>query len=197
MKGKNKVKCGNVATDEKPSDTQVMDEKRAAESQIKLELPGMVKLKISDKHRFKKRCFLLLSSILHLIIFTLSLFLDIQRVAISANLSAYFQIRGYKELLAERHILLKDFLLSYTLSIVGNTVLAGYGMYVLWSPAFCGKVTSCFSYQQCQDNIGFLRAMGTTLLIGHVVFEACLLYAFRKIYEYDEMIKNHKKDEDN
>ena len=178
----NRVTCVKVEKDEKPAvydHTQAMDEKS----------------KISDKHRFIIRRWLFFSSILHIIVATLSLLFGIHRAAISANLSSYFQIRGRSEILSGKHKSLKDFLLSYTIFFVVNTVFAGYGVYVLWSSSFCCEFASCISYQKCQDNIGFLRAMGTTLLIGHVVFEACLLYVFRKVYEYDEMIENLKKDD--
>lgn len=38
-------------------------------------------------------------------------------------------------------------------------------MLVMWSPSFCSELSSCFSYQQFQV-IGFLRVMGSIVLIG-------------------------------
>ena len=206
MKSENEVKYENVATDEEPpacDHTQaifIRDEKRAAVSQNELGLLGMGKSKSPNVYGIQYRAillvYLMLASFFHIMVFSFSLSDGFKVTAASALVSAMLHITGFTALLLEKHMLLKAFLVSYTVHFVVNTVLAGYGMLVMWSPSFCRELASSvkgFSYQQCQNNLGSLRAMGSSMLIAQVAVEAGLLHMIRKVFEHDEMIENPKK----
>ena len=202
MKGENEVKYENVATVEKPpvyDHTKaifVPEEKRTPAVPDLFEHLGMGNSKSPFEHELQQRIVvnvcLTVSSFFQIIVALLSILLGSNMVSL-ALVSSTVTLAGCIKLYVKEHISPKFFLVFYTGQCLLNTIAAGYGMLVIWSPSFCLELASKLSYQQCQNNLGFLQVMGSTVLIGHVVFQAPLLYISLKVYEHDEMIKNVKK----
>ena len=204
MKGENKGEYENVETDEKPpvyDHTQAIikrDEKRTASVPDLLKLVGMDNLVCSkdpielvDQQRFVVLVCLTLSSFFQAIVAYLSVsFGDNEKIL--AIMTLIVHIACSIKLFSE-HISHKFFLVSYAGQFLLNTMLAGYGMLALWSPSICRKSTSLFSYQQCQDNLGFIQVMGATVLIGNVLFQTRVLHILYKVYKHAEMNKNVPK----
>ena len=195
----------NVATDEKPpvyDHTQaiiVQDEKRAAAAPNLLELLGGCKLnslndsiELELQYRNIVTACLTLSYFFQNIVAFLSLFLGISGVML-VLMGVIVHIACFIELRSEEHSSHKFFLVTYTVQFLLSTILAGYGMFFMWSPSFCRELPPYFSYQQCQNNRGLLQVVESTVLIANVFLEARVLFLFQKVYKHAEMNENVKK----
>ena len=200
MKGENKVKSENVTTYEKPSNTQTMDEKRAAVSHIELGILATESSKNPSESEINDReCLrdmMMFLGFVYNIAFYLSL-LDKYYVSAGWHLvRSIVHFIGFTALFKEKRMLLKAFLVLYTLYFMVNTVLNGFEVRDMWSPSFCREMASSvkgFNFQQCQNNIGFDRVIKIIVMMGMFLFEASYLHTLQKIIEHDEMIENPKK----
>ena len=192
-KGDNEVKYENVAVDEKPPVCDHGEEKRAALSKIFLEFLGIEKSKSPDvlEIRVIVTHSLMLSFVFQIILVVLSSSLGDNAVTL-ASVSLVILMAGIIEFHTREHISPKFFSVYYGQFLV-NLILAGYGIIVLWSPSFCPNMASWFIHEQCQNFLGFLRAVGSLVLIFNVVFQAGVLRDFRTVYEYVKMAESRKK----
>ena len=99
----------------------------------------------------------------------------------------------FKVISGKKHQSLKFLLVSYEVQFLLNTMLAGYAMLVVWSPSLCCGLGSCTSYQQSQKILGFLRPMGSIMVMGHIVFQALVLHIFQKVDKHAKKFKKPKK----
>lgn len=178
----------------------IRDEKRAAVSQQELDLLALGKRKSPNILGIHYKAILLVYTMLvgffQIMIFTMSLADGYKLTAFSSFVTAMIHVTGFSALLLEKHKLLKGFLVVYTMHFLMDTMFSGYGMLMLWSPSFCRDFASSvngFSYQKCKANLGSLRAAGSTIMAGQVIWEATVLHMFRKVFEHEEKMMNPKE----
>lgn len=198
MKGENEVEHENVITDEEATvvdHTQALisrDEKKATAVPDLLELLGMGDSKNPIEPGLQYRIIvtdcLALSTFFQVMVALVCVLLGPIAVRLALMCSVY-DLAGLIKHCIDR-IPPKFLLPFYTGQCVLNTIVAGYGMLVMWSPSFCSEVTSYFSYEQCQNYLGYLQVMGTTVFIGHVLFQIHVLQISRKVYKHAEKYEN-------
>ena len=206
MKSENEVKYENVATDEEPpacDHTQaifIRDEKSAAVSHIELGLLGMESSKSPNESgimdRKDLRDGMMFLSIVYITVFFLRLLDGFNMITGRLLITAIVHFTGFTTLYLEKRVMLKAFLVLYTLYYLVNTMINGCIVLYVWYPSFCREMASSvpgFRYQQGEENPGIDRAIGIFAMIGMAACEAHWLHTLHKVVRNDEMIENPKK----
>ena len=200
MKGEYEVEYENVATDEKPpvyDHTQAFitrDEKTRSAAPNLLELLSGCNLnslsndpiELGIQYQVIVSACLLLSYFFQMIVSLFSLLFGDNGETL-AFMSILIHGAVFIRLLSVEHSH-KFLLVTYTGQFLVSTILAVYGMLYTWSPSFCREFAS-----QCQNNLGLLQVVGSTVLIGNVFLQARVWLIFRKVYKHAEMNENIKK----